>query len=88
MNDHDQKQVIKIEFIGLKARIIDAKNEQYVGIEGTIIDETKNFIIVQTKIGKKNVAKKGTIFEIGQKNCKIKVHGNLIEKRPEDRIKI
>ena len=42
---------IKEELIGLNAKIIDSKNPQNINIEGRIVDETKNMIIIETDDG-------------------------------------
>lgn len=81
--------LLKHELIGLKVKIIKAKNKNLEKIVGTVIDETYNTLIIEKLNGKtKVVPKKGTvfIFELDN-NKKVKVLGDLIIGRPEDRIK-
>jgi ribonuclease P protein subunit POP4 len=73
------------EFIGAKIKIIDATNKSLVGIEGSIVDETKNsFRIKNSNNEEKIVLKKGAEFMIGTAIIK----GDEIIKRPEERIKL
>jgi RNase P/RNase MRP subunit p29 len=72
---------MKKELIGLKARILFNNRE----FTGTIINETKNMLYLQTENNQiKKFIKKNT--EIHTKNNKIM--GKDIIKRPEDRIKM
>ncbi|MFH0874334.1 MAG: ribonuclease P protein subunit [archaeon] len=52
-------------------------------IEGTVIDETKNLIIIKTNNQIKKIIKKNAVFTIDGE----KIKGTDIIKRPEDRIK-
>lgn len=75
--------VLKGEFIGKRVKILDD------GIEGKIIDETKNTIVIKKKDNsRKRVIKKDKIFKIKFKDEFIDIPGNLVNIRPEDRIKI
>jgi len=74
MNTH----VIHAEWIGKHIRV------NKMAIEGIVVDETKNTIVVQTTKGVKTVQKHGNVFEIeGQK-----VQGDDVLAAPEDRVKI
>ena len=70
------------EFIGLKAKVIDSRDVSLKGIEGIIIDETKNMLIIETSKGIKKVAKNIAIFEINGHS----INGKKIRYRPEERI--
>jgi ribonuclease P protein subunit POP4 len=73
------------EFIGTKIKIIDATNKSLVGLEGSILDETKNsFKIRNNNQEEKTLLKKGAVFLIDN----ILIKGDEIIKRPEERIKI
>ena len=87
MNEIKNK-VLKAEYIGLLVKIIGAKNKTMIGIEGTIIDETKNMITIATTAGTKQVIKKDAVLQIQYDKKKINLRGDLINKRPEERIKI
>lgn len=77
-------KIIKHEFIGTEIEIIDAKNKSLVGTKGKVIDETKNMFILEN--GKKLVKSQCT-FKMKMKNKSIKINGEILAIRPEDRIK-
>lgn len=73
------------ELIGEEIKIIGSKNETYLGLEGRIVNETKNTIQIETKTGIKTVLKSAVDFEI--KSSRLKIKGITIKKRPEERLK-
>lgn len=81
------KDVLKHELIGLKAKVIDSSNEFNIGIEGEIIDETKETLTILQKKDKKRLMKRNVSLEIKFNNRIIQIQGKLLVKRPEDRIK-
>jgi ribonuclease P protein subunit POP4 len=73
------------EFIGAKIKVMNATNKSLQGLEGSIIDETKNsFKIKNSKQEEKTVLKKGAVFMINNNIIK----GDDIIKRPEERNKL
>ena len=76
------------ELIGLKARVAQSLSQPYQGISGTVVDETKNTLVLLTRKGEKTVPKKGSVFSFhlpsGQE---AKVDGSGIAFRPYDRPK-
>lgn len=81
----NEKNILNHEMIGLKVKIIESSDPKKIKIEGEIIDETKNTIILTN--GKK-LPKKECVFEFDINGKKIKVDGKKIMKKPEDRLKI
>lgn len=64
-------------------KLLKAQTQKKIGINGKIIDETKNTFILENK---KIIPKKECIFEFDL-NEKIIVDGKMILKKPENRIK-
>ncbi len=81
------KNLIRHEFIGLKVKVYKSKNKYMEGIEGIVVDETKNMLILETSKGEKMIPKKGTIFHFYLNDKVVEVEGDVIAFRPEDRIK-
>jgi ribonuclease P protein subunit POP4 len=83
------KNLIKHELIGLTVEIVDSTNKFQVGVKGLVVDETKNTLTIETEKGMKKIQKKGSvfIFKISSEK-KVKVNGNKIAVRPEDRLKL
>lgn len=78
------KKVNKTELIGQNIKIIKSKNISNIGLEGKIIDETKNTLRIRLKESEKKLIKKNIIFTIQGKIIK----GDEINLRPEERIKL
>jgi ribonuclease P protein subunit POP4 len=73
------------EFIGAKIKIIRASNKSLEGMEGSVVDETKNTLkIKNTNEEEKTVLKSGAVFLINNQEIK----GDEILRRPEERIKL
>ena len=83
------KNVIRHELIGLTVEVVESTNKFNIGIKGTVVDETKNLLIIETDKEIKKIQKKGTkfIFTIPS-GKKVKVDGTRIVRRPEERIKL
>lgn len=79
---------MKHELIGLKVKISSCKNHQLNGLEGLIIDETKNTLCIQTNDKIRIIPKNISIFHFFLPNGKIvEVNGKILVGRPEDRLK-
>jgi ribonuclease P protein subunit POP4 len=83
------KNLVKHELIGLDAEVTASTNKFNVGIKGLVVDETRNTLTIEAQSGLKRIQKKGTtfIFKISS-GKRVKVNGNKIAVRPEDRMKI
>ncbi len=66
-----------------KARIVRSRNNYLVGIEGKILDETRNMVLIGNDSKKWFVEKKICSFEIGGQV----VEGRDILKKTKDRLK-
>jgi len=53
--------------IGSAVKVIDAKNKSLKGIEGKVIDETKNLLIIETRKGIKKLIKDQIKWKIKKK---------------------
>lgn len=74
------------ELIGLRTEIVESSNSQIIGLNGTIIDETKSMIIIDTVNGTKRIAKSNNSWKFSVDNKGIVLNGSKIAKRPFDRI--
>jgi len=74
------------EMVGLKTEISNSTNHQIIGLNGTIADETKSMLILNTKNGFKMIPKKDNIWKFYVENKEIILSGPLIEKRSYDRL--
>jgi ribonuclease P protein subunit POP4 len=83
------KNLINHELIGLKAEVIESSNKFQTGISGLVVDESKNTLTIETDKGIKKIQKRGTVIIFQTPDGKkVKVSGNKIVARPEERIKL
>ncbi len=79
--------VLADEWIGLKVEVVKSPNPCEVGMKGIVMDETMNIFRIKTEKSLKTVAKKGRVFRVWYKGVRLRVKGDLIAFRPEERIK-
>ena len=75
------------ELIGLKAIVSNSPNSQIIGLNGTIVDETKSMLTILKKNKLKSIPKKHNILKFLVNDQEITVSGNLLEKRSFDRLR-
>jgi ribonuclease P protein subunit POP4 len=81
------QNVIRHELIGLFATVVASSNPSQVGIEGTIVDETKNMLVIRTRSGIKNIQKKYSVIELRlPDDTRVRVDGSVLVMQPEKRI--
>jgi ribonuclease P protein subunit POP4 len=80
--------IVQHEFIGLDAKVVRSSNPQAVGIEGRVVDETRNTLTILHNDKRSVVIKDVSIFEFVMPDGTIvEIDGKVILGRPEDRIK-
>lgn len=77
-------EVIKYEFIGENIKVVDAKNKDLIGVQGKVINETKNMFVLENE---KKLIKDQCVFDISIGEKVFRIDGKLLVGRPEDRIK-
>jgi ribonuclease P protein subunit POP4 len=75
--------------MGLSAKVVWSSNKHDVGIEGLIVMESRNTIVLETKSqAMKRIPKKSVVLELSiPEYGKIQIAGADIVGRPENRIK-
>ncbi len=84
----DNQDIGSIEWIGLNVKIRSSTNATLCGVVGKVVDETRNTFTLLTENKKKKVLKNACVFQIKFNNKDYVVDGKMLEKRPEERIKI
>jgi len=80
--------IVQQEFIGLNAKVVKSSQPGYVGMEGKVLDETRNTLTILHKNKKKIVIKNTVIFNFTMPDGTIvEIDGKTIVGRPENRIK-
>ena len=82
------ENLVKHELTGLEVEIAGSSNKSMISIKGRVIDESRQMLTIKTVDGEKKVPKAlcSFIFTLPE-GKKVKVDGELLVSRPEDRIK-
>ena len=82
---HSDFEFLAGEFIGLKVKVVRSSGKDFQGLEGRIIDETKNTFVLKTSKGIKTIPKNGCLLFFPESG--VKADGSILVSRPEDRTK-
>jgi ribonuclease P protein subunit POP4 len=86
MPSYNNKNIVMHELIGLEVEVVNSSDTSQIGTCGTVVDETKNTLLVKTKDGTKRVIKKISTFKFVADKDKFIVDGEEINFRPHERI--
>ncbi|MHC1635916.1 MAG: ribonuclease P protein component 1 [Candidatus Methanospirareceae archaeon] len=81
--------LLQHELIGLKIKIEESSNKNMIGLSGVVVDETRNMLIIEDEKSREKKIPKAYntfIFEL-EDGVKVRVRGEMLISRPEDRIK-
>ena len=81
-----QENITLHELIGLDAEVVKCNNAQTVGLYGKIIDETKSMLILNTAKGIKKIPKVNAQWKFSFDKMETLIDGNLLTKRPQERV--
>lgn len=81
------KEFLQSEIIGMKMEVINSKNKNLIGIKGDIVDETKHTLTIKDNEKIRILLKKQITLKIYDQTNEIKIKGELLVGRPEDRLK-
>ena len=82
------KNIVRHELIGLEVEVVDSANSSQIGAKGTVTDETRQTLTIDTGSGEKSFAKDQCVFRfILPTGERVRVDGRILVARPEDRIK-
>jgi len=74
------------ELIGLDVRVVEAANDDLVGLAGRVVDETTNTLRIEGTDGRTRTAPKaGATFEFALENGPVVVDGARLVARPARR---
>ena len=81
-----QENLLIHELVGLEATVMKSNNEQITGISGKVVDETKSMLYLNTINGIKKIPKENTEWKFFFDKTESMVNGNLLTKRPQERL--
>ena len=76
----------EFDLIGQNVTISESKNKEIIGINGKIIMETKNMIVMNTKNGKRSIPK--NICQLSNNGEVIQTDSTKLNKRPHERLEM
>jgi ribonuclease P protein subunit POP4 len=83
------QNVLRHELIGLDILVVGAHNPLHRGLTGCIVDETRNLLILETKLGIKRIPKKGSLFQVRLYSGElVEIDGSVMILAPEKRINL
>nr|WP_320162545.1 ribonuclease P protein subunit [uncultured Methanoregula sp.] len=83
------QNVLSHELIGLGILVSGAANPNHRGLSGTIIDETKNLLAVETCNGVKRIPKMHSTFQVLLPSRElVEIDGSVMVLAPERRINL
>ena len=83
---YNNRTIVLHELRGLLVEVIRSNDPSQIGIHGTVTDETKNTLLVDTPSGVKRVAKDISVFKFHYGNRSFVVDGKEINFRSYERI--
>lgn len=82
------QNVSRHELIGLEARVTNSSDPTLVGIHGTIVNETRNLLVIEQTGGAKMVPKANSTLMLTLPTGKeVEINGDKLVGRPEERVK-
>ena len=81
-------EVLQQCFIGLNAKVAKSSNPDYISIEGEVIDETRNTLVISHEEKEKTILKDVAVFHFTLPDgTTVEIDGKSIVGRPENRVK-
>ena len=75
------------ELIGLRVRILKSSSRSQIGLEGTVVDETRNTLVISSAGKEKRIPKEQVTLRIFLSQDYVDIEGELLSGRSEDRLK-
>ncbi|MCW4006244.1 MAG: ribonuclease P protein component 1 [Candidatus Bathyarchaeota archaeon] len=80
--------IVREEFIGTHGKVTSSCHAGYVGINGMVMDETRNTFTLQHEGKAKSIVKESAVFTFQfSDGTAVQVDGKLLVGKPEDRLK-
>ncbi|MCX8181556.1 MAG: ribonuclease P protein subunit [Candidatus Methanomethyliaceae archaeon] len=74
------------DLVGLSAKVEFSTDPTQIGLEGIVVDETKNMLTIYTRRGYKKVSKRNSLFTF-YLSQPVTIEGSMIAYDPAERLK-
>jgi ribonuclease P protein subunit POP4 len=85
MPDYNNKNIVIHELVGLDVSVVDSRDQKQIGINGSVIRETKNLLYVKSGDATVKVVKLISEFRFRVGNRRYNVKGEEINFRSHER---
>ncbi|MEM4166031.1 MAG: ribonuclease P protein subunit [Candidatus Bilamarchaeaceae archaeon] len=82
-----KKNILHSTFIGLKVEIVKSSQKHLVGLKGTVVDETKNMLVIESEKKERKIQKNSCVFRFFVDDGYVDVDGEKITFRHFERPK-
>jgi len=80
--------IIRYEFIGIEGKVVQSPHQDYVGLGGRVVGETKNTFTFLQEGQAKSIIKEFSVFNFKfDDGTVVDIDGKLLVGRSEDRLK-
>ncbi len=76
-------EVVRMPWLAKNLHVVESTDSTLLGLEGTVVNETRNMILVRTTKGDKMLSKSIIRFTIDDSEI---IDGQGVQQRPENRI--
>jgi ribonuclease P protein subunit POP4 len=84
-----RQNLLAHELIGLRAKVAGSSDPTLLGLEGVVVDETKNTLLIEVQGRRKRLLKQVCLFGFHLDDGEeVLIDGRLLCRRPEDRVKL
>ncbi len=85
---HTPQNIFYHNLVGLRVKVLEHPDESLKGLEGLVVNESKNFLWIMDNEGKIRMVEKLGYFEFTLPSGKrVVISGSSVRKRPEERLK-
>ncbi|MGQ9759055.1 MAG: ribonuclease P protein component 1 [Candidatus Methanomethylicaceae archaeon] len=74
------------DLVGLRAKVVSSTDQTQIGLEGTVVDETANMLILCTEGVNKKIPKRNSLFTFYIPEP-VTIEGSRISYNPAERLK-
>lgn len=78
--------LVRHELIGLPVTVVQDTDTGREQVSGTVVDETRNTLVIDTADGETTVPKETATFRFSLDDDAVSITGSLLVGRPEERI--
>jgi ribonuclease P protein subunit POP4 len=80
--------IVRCDLIGTEAKVARSRHQDYAGIRGRVVDETRNTLTIQNGKTERTVLKESAVFHFAfSDGTVVEINGRLLVGKPEDRLK-